>query len=333
MKYLRYLLFPFAFLYGLGVRLRHCLYNHQWFKSKQYPFPILCVGNLAVGGTGKTPMIEYLVRLIGENKVAILSRGYKRKTKGFVLADASSSVRTLGDEPFQYHQKFPLATVAVSESRQLGIETLLQSPHFKAILLDDAFQHRKVRAGFNLLLTAYPNRYSNDYLLPVGSLRDVRSRSQKAQAIIVTKCPTLSAEVQQQIIKELNPSPLQRVFFTSIKYSNSVQNEKESIPLEAFLKSYFTLVTGIANPTPLVDFLKKKEASFKHLAYSDHHHFSAKELAFLEQKGRILTTEKDFVRLKGALPELYYLPIETCFLNSKDQEAFDKMILSWIEGK
>ena len=118
MKYLRYLLFPFAFLYGLGVRLRHWLYNLQWFKSKQYPFPILCVGNLAVGGTGKTPMIEYLVRLIGENKVAILSRGYKRETKGFVLADASSSVRTLGDEPFQYHQKFPLATVAVSESRQ-----------------------------------------------------------------------------------------------------------------------------------------------------------------------------------------------------------------------
>ena len=144
---MRFLLFPFAILYGIAVRLRHFLYDRGGLHSKQYPFPTLCVGNLAVGGTGKTPMVEYLVRLLGEEQVAILSRGYRRKTKGFVLADASSTALTLGDEPFQYHRKFPKATVAVCESRQEGIERLLQNPHFRVILLDDAFQHRKVQAG------------------------------------------------------------------------------------------------------------------------------------------------------------------------------------------
>ena len=174
---MRFLLFPFAILYGLAVRLRHFLYDRGWLQSKQYPFPTLCVGNLAVGGTGKTPMVEYLVRLLGEEQVAILSRGYRRKTKGFVLADTSATALTLGDEPFQYHRKFSKATVAVCENRQEGIEQLLKHPNFQVILLDDAFQHRKVQAGLNLLLTSYSQLYTNDFLLPVGSLRDIRSRA------------------------------------------------------------------------------------------------------------------------------------------------------------
>ena len=186
---MRFLLLPFAILYGLGVRLRHFLYDRGWLSSKHYPFPILCVGNLAVGGTGKTPMVEYLVRLLGQEQVAILSRGYRRKTRGFVLADDSATAMTLGDEPYQYHRKFPRATVAVCESRQEGIERLLENPHFKYIILDDAFQHRKVQAGTNLLLTSYDKLYTQDFLLPVGSLRDIRSRARKAQIIIVTKCP------------------------------------------------------------------------------------------------------------------------------------------------
>ena len=314
---MRFLLLPFAILYGLGVRLRHFLYDRGWLSSKRYPFPILCVGNLAVGGTGKTPMVEYLVRLLGQEQVAILSRGYRRKTKGFVLADDSATVKTLGDEPYQYHRKFPRATIAVCESRQEGIERLLENPHFKYIILDDAFQHRKVQAGTNLLLTSYDKLYTQDFLLPVGSLRDIRSRARKAQIIIVTKCPELTQAEQEKIIQQLKPLPSQKVYFTTIAYSDRVYSHEDSQALKDFIATPFTLVTGIANPTPLVDFLDKQGASFEHLAYSDHHHFSNRELEFLRQKERILTTEKDYVRLEGALPTLYYLPIETQFLNDQ----------------
>ena len=314
---MRFLLLPFAILYGLGVRLRHFLYDRGWLSSKRYPFPILCVGNLAVGGTGKTPMVEYLVRLLGQEQVAVLSRGYRRKTKGFVLADDSATAMTLGDEPYQYHRKFPRATVAVCESRQEGIERLLENPHFKYIILDDAFQHRKVQAGTNLLLTSYGKLYTQDFLLPVGSLRDIRSRARKAQIIIVTKCPELTQAEQEKIIQQLKPLPSQKVYFTSIAYSDRVYSHEDSQALKDFIATPFTLVTGIANPTPLVDFLEKQGASFEHLAYSDHHHFSNRELEFLRQKRRILTTEKDYVRLKGALSTLYYLPIETQFLNDQ----------------
>ncbi len=314
---MRFLLLPFAILYGLGVRLRHFLYDRGWLSSKRYPFPILCVGNLAVGGTGKTPMVEYLVRLLGQEQVAILSRGYRRKTRGFVLADDSATAMTLGDEPYQYHRKFPRATVAVCESRQEGIERLLENPHFKYIILDDAFQHRKVQAGTNLLLTSYDKLYTQDFLLPVGSLRDIRSRARKAQIIIVTKCPELTQAEQEKIIQQLKPLPSQKVYFTSIAYSDRVYSHEDSQALKDFIATPFTLVTGIANPTPLVDFLEKQGASFEHLAYSDHHHFSNRELEFLRQKERILTTEKDYVRLEGALSTLYYLPIETQFLNDK----------------
>ena len=328
---MRFLLLPFAILYGLGVRLRHFLYDRGWLSSKCYPFPILCVGNLAVGGTGKTPMVEYLVRLLGQEQVAILSRGYRRKTRGFVLADDSATAMTLGDEPYQYHRKFPQATVAVCESRQEGIELLLENPHFKDIILDDAFQHRKVQAGTNLLLTSYDKLYTQDFLLPVGALRDIRSRAHKAQIILVTKCPDLSPAQQQEIVQKLKPLPSQKVFFTSIAYSDNVYSLEGSQTLRDFISSPFTLVTGIANPTPLVDFLKKQGVTFEHLAYSDHHHFSTKELHLLRQKGRILTTEKDFVRLEGSLPALYYLPIETRFLN--DKEDFDQIVLAMIDAK
>ena len=314
---MRFLLLPFAILYGLGVRLRHFLYDRGWLSSKRYPFPILCVGNLAVGGTGKTPMVEYLVRLLGQEQVAILSRGYRRKTKGFFLADDSATAMTLGDEPYQYHRKFPRATVAVCESRQEGIERLLENPHFKYIILDDAFQHRKVQAETNLLLTSYDKLYTQDFLLPVGSLRDIRSRARKAQIIIVTKCPELTQTEQEKIIQQLKPLPSQKLYFTTIAYSDRVYSHEDSQALKDFIATPFTLVTGIANPTPLVDFLEKQGASFEHLAYSDHHHFSNRELEFLRQKERILTTEKDYVRLEGALFTLYYLPIETQFLNDQ----------------
>ena len=314
---MRFLLLPFAILYGLGVRLRHFLYDRGWLSSKRYPFPILCVGNLAVGGTGKTPMVEYLVRLLGQEQVAILSRGYRRKTRGFVLADDSATAMTLGDEPYQYHRKFPRATVAVCESRQEGIERLLENPHFKYIILDDAFQHRKVQAGTNLLLTSYDKLYTQDFLLPVGSLRDIRSRARKAQIIIVTKCPELTQTEQEKIIQQLKPLPSQKVYFTTIAYSDRVYSHEDSQALKDFIATPFTLVTGIANPTPLVDFLEKQGASFEHLAYSDHHHFSNRELEFLRQKERILSTEKDYVRLEVALSTLYYLPIETQFLNDQ----------------
>ncbi|WP_394368706.1 MULTISPECIES: tetraacyldisaccharide 4'-kinase [Capnocytophaga] len=322
---IRPLLFPFAVLYGLIVRLRHWCYNVGIFKVHTFAVPTICVGNVAVGGTGKSPMVEYLIRQwIIKCRVGVLSRGYKRKSKGFVLAAGNSTVYDLGDEPFQFWKKFKDNIIlAVCGNRVEGIEQMLALPEPpEVIILDDAFQHRPVKAKINIVLTAYAQLFTDDWLLPMGRLRDVVSRVQQADIVVVTKCPpTLSVAERTAITQKLQQHTIAPIAFATIVYNQQVYGKEKLIPLEMFIQEPFTLVTGIANPKPLLSFLIDKDATFEHLNYPDHHHFTNKELEQLQSK-RILTTEKDYVRLQPHLQNLYYLPIAMQFLTPADEHIF-----------
>jgi tetraacyldisaccharide 4'-kinase len=314
MKFIRILLFPIVPIYYVITWMRNRFYDLGFFASKSYTFPVVCVGNLSAGGTGKTPMVEYLIRLLKTDyNLATLSRGYGRKSKGYVLAAAGITAKTLGDEPFQFYNKFKTAIqVAVDENRQHGIaklRALKNQPN--VIILDDAFQHRKVKASFNILLTTFSNLYSNDFVLPTGNLREPKSGAKRAQAIVVTKCPNNLPLARKQLIEaKLKQLAHQEVFFSSISYANEVIGKENTIPLSDL--STFTLVTGIANATPLVAFLKSEGLVFKHLEYSDHHNFSKTEIDTISKHKLIITTEKDYVRLvveHQMKSRLYYLPI------------------------
>lgn len=317
------------------MQLRNVLYDHGIKKSKAYDLPVIAVGNLSVGGTGKSPMIEYLIGLLKDSYwVASLSRGYKRSTRGFILLDGSESAKAVGDEPLQFKHKFPEVRVAVDENRRHGIEALLRTkPRPEVILLDDAYQHRKVRAGYYILLTAYADRYTKDLILPAGNLREPRAGAARADVVVVTKCPPeLSLKARQEIVRELDLEEHQKVFFSYIGYGEWIRNAEQSIRIEEWKDASFTLVTGIARPGPLVEFLKEKGLSFTHKAFPDHHNFSDAELKELRSHGRILTTEKDYMRLKAALApgQLYYLPIRTRFLN--EEQAFASGIREYVQA-
>ena len=332
MKLLRKILFPFIPLYYVVVFLRNKLYDWSFFKSKSYEFPLICVGNISVGGTGKTPMVEYLVSILNKNhQLAILSRGYGRVSKGFVIAGLQTTSKAIGDEPFQIFNKFKDVIVAVDSDRQNGLELLKQHhPSTDVILLDDAFQHRKVLAGFNILLTAYDQLYCNDYVLPTGNLREPKSGAKRAQLIVVTKCPENLSELDKTAItKRLNPASNQTVFFSSIQYSDTLISSDSSRALADLKGTYFTLVTGIANPTPLVKYLKNLGLDFEHLNYKDHHEFSISELEFIHSKPLVLTTEKDFSRLNPkAHNGLFYLPIQ---LTIDKAEEFERLVVSYVK--
>lgn len=332
MNLIRKILFPIVPIYQSVTWLRNWCFDKHIFKSKAYNFPIICVGNLSVGGTGKTPMIEYLVRLLKEDyNIATLSRGYKRNTKGFQIANENSSALTIGDEPFQFHQKFTDIVISVDSDRQNGIAELQkmeQSPDI--ILLDDAFQHRKVKAGFNILLTTYDKLYINDFSLPTGNLREPKSGAKRADVIVVTKCPnTLSSDEKNNIITLLKPHSKQDVFFSTINYSDTIYSIEDSKPIETLKKEQFTLVTGIANATPLLSFLNGQDFVFEHLNFKDHHEFTAAEIEKFNSKSLVLTTEKDFTRLRSGVNSsiLYYLPIEAEIL---EKEKFNKLVSQFV---
>ncbi len=332
MNFLRKILIPFSLLYGGITALRNLFYDKGWLDSKHYSTPIICVGNLSTGGTGKSPMIEFLIDFLkDEYQVAVLSRGYKRVTTGFKEVLKDSTVKEVGDEPLQFKQKFPTVTVAVCANRQEGIEKLKTKAD--VILLDDGFQHRKVKASTNILLTTFDNLYINDGLLPSGNLRESKKEARRADLIIVTKCPDKVAYAKLQEIQfNLNLLPHQKIYFSRIGYDKSIIGVSESIPLDYLENKSFTLVTGIANPKPLVDFLIKEGLNFENKKYPDHHHFSASEIKQLKEKEIILTTEKDFMRLQSRLEKfaIYYLPIKTLIL--KKQEPFLKeFIINEIE--
>ena len=332
MKFIRIILFPIVPIYFLVTWLRNWFYDKGILSSKSYEVPVICIGNLSTGGTGKTPTIEYLVRLLKNKKaIATLSRGYKRITEGFVLADEEATADSIGDEPYQFFRKFKDIKVAVDGNRQNGIEQLLSlDDKPEVVLLDDAYQHRKVKAGFNILLTAYYNLYSSDIVLPTGNLREPRAGANRADVVIVTKCPLdLSEAEKSKIASKLKVKPEQKLFFSHIDYSNEFVSKKGKLALHTLPN--FTLVTGIANATPLVEFLTNKNLKFNHIEYPDHYSFKPTDVEMLSKKGLIITTEKDYVRLshyESLEPNLYYLPIEVAIDRT---EEFNALINNFVD--
>jgi len=334
MKLLRKIFFPIVPVYYLISWFRNKLFDLNILRSRTYGVPVICVGNLSVGGTGKTPMIEYLIRLLRKDyPLATLSRGYKRNTSGFILATENSTVEEIGDEPYQYKYKFNDILVAVDADRQNGIEKLLElnnSPDI--VFLDDGFQHRKVKAGLNILLTPYHRLYVNDIVLPTGNLREPRGGANRADVIIVTKCPVdLTDENKSEITVKLNLKTNQNLFFSYINYDDKVINEQTSITLGKLKNREFSLITGIADSKPLVDFLNAKGLKFKHLNFKDHYSFTQKDINTLKSKKMLLTTEKDFMRLKDKMDtsKLFYLPIK---MEIDKENDFNNLIKQFLLG-
>ncbi|TDN87163.1 lipid-A-disaccharide kinase [Salegentibacter sp. 24] len=334
MKILRKMLFPFALLYGFITWSRNWLYNSGALSSKSYDLPIIGVGNLNTGGTGKSPMIEYLLEfLLPDFKVATLSRGYKRSTRGFKLLEGTETAGEVGDEPLQFKRKFREAIVAVDADRQNGIEKLLKE-NTEIMLLDDAFQHRKVKAGLDILLTAYGDLFVNDFMLPTGYLREPTVGAERAKIIVVTKCPSALTSREMEIIRrKLKLQNYQKLYFSFIAYGEEIISADTKMTLESLKNDKFTLVTGIANPKPLLNYLKEKDFDFKHLAFKDHHNFSEAEILELEKEPFLLTTEKDYVRLHKRMEAkaLFYLPVKTAFLNKEAE--FKREILKFVNKK
>lgn len=334
MNLLRKILFPFAILYGFITSIRNFLFDKGILKSYSFDTPIIAVGNLSVGGTGKTPQIEYLIRLLSPNyKVATLSRGYKRQSKGFILADSTSNAEILGDEPFQFYKKFNNIQVAVDADRKNGIEKLLSQPvKPEIILLDDAFQHRKVKAGFYILLTSYDDLYSDDYMLPTGNLRESRCGAKRANIIIVTKCPaTLSLDEQNKIAAKLKLESNQELYFSFIDYDELVYSDDKTMKVSEIKNVNKLLLAGIAKPNPFFAYLQSEND--EKLVFPDHHHFTENDINDIKNKSQnkiIITTEKDFVRLKGSIPneQLFYFPIRSSFLSASYN--FDKTITNYV---
>lgn len=328
MKFLRYILVPLVPVYWLVTWLRNCLYDVGILPSQDYEIPVICVGNLSTGGTGKTPMVENIIEILQPNyKIAVLSRGYKRKTKSYVLAKENSTVDELGDESFQIHKKFKDLIVAVDSDRRNGIKQLLNLKNPPdIIILDDAYQHRGVKAGLNILLTTFQNPYYGDVLLPTGNLREPKSGSKRADIIVVTKSPEKIKDAKLKAFRnDLKMQPSQKLFFSTItygdiKYTDIIERQQK-----------VTVVTGIANPKPFIKYLKSQGLIFEHLEFPDHHKFSQNDILELRQREFILTTEKDFVRLDGLIEKdkLQYVPIKTKVL---DGDIFQKEILQFIEN-
>lgn len=337
MKLLRFLLFPFSIIYDVITKVRNILFDLNVLKSTSFNIPVIAVGNLTVGGTGKTPQIEYLIRLLkSEYKVAVLSRGYKRKTEGFQLLNKSHSAEDVGDEPLQFFSKFDGVNVAVDANRTNGISELMSLVNPELALLDDAYQHRKVKAGFYVLLTKFDDLYCHDFLLPTGNLRENRRGANRADIVVVTKCPNQLSDFEMKSIeKKLKLLPNQKLFFSKIEYNENLLGGEEVISLSQ-LNEEFILVTGIAKPTSLLKYLKERDLSFTHLQFPDHHHFSEQDLSKIEAARKslksknkiVLTTEKDFVRLKGKIERLYYIEIHNSFLSN--QNDFDSSIKEFI---
>ncbi|RZT00096.1 tetraacyldisaccharide 4'-kinase [Aquimarina brevivitae] len=336
MNLLRKLLFPVVPIYWLVTWVRNKLYDWGIKKSVTYHLPIIAVGNLSVGGTGKTPMVEYLINLLSSSfKLATLSRGYGRNTKGFVLASTTSTTHTIGDEPMQFYTKHEEVQVAVDENRRRGITHLLALKNKpEVILLDDAYQHRKVKAGFYILLTSYDQLYCNDYVLPTGNLREPRSGANRADLVIVTKCPpNLLDQEKQRIEKALQLTTKQQLFFATIAYTSALQSGTLQKPLSFFKDTPFTLITGIANPKPLVAYYEHLGLKFTHINYPDHHNFSTKEIEKLKDAGTLVTTEKDYMRLSDHFSEgdLWYQSIAMQFMGEYSGRLFDEQILNVVK--
>lgn len=344
------LLFPIAIVYGIVLFIRNRFYDWGILKSSEFEIPIISVGNITVGGTGKTPHIEYLIKLLkSEYQIAALSRGYKRKTDGFILSTRESTDLEIGDEPRQIKQKYPEVNIAVDANRTEGINKLIRlKPEIEAILLDDAFQHRKVNPGLSILLTDYSRPIFKDFMLPLGNLRDNYLEKKRADVIIVTKCPKdLNSKKQNQITERLKLKPSQSIFFSTFKYGELIPVFSDSEKSNSITSKdiEILMVSGIANPTPLKEhILENISENIRVLEYSDHYSFKPSDFKHIEQTFNkissddkmIITTEKDAMRLQkfsniaGKLKNrIFYIPIHIEFLNQQS-EAFNKQIIEYV---
>ena len=341
---MRFLLLPISFLYHIVLTIRHKLYDWKLLKTTRFENPVICVGNLNLGGTGKTPHTEYLINLLkGTFRVATLSRGYGRKTKGFQLADAQSTCEDLGDEPLQYHRKYPEIAVGVDEDRVEGVTHLLWEQVVEVVLLDDAFQHRKIKAGLNILLTEFQHLYIDDFLFPAGTLRDVKSAAKRADMIVVSKSPKdLDETTKATIIAKLKPKTHQQVFFSTLEYGHFTPMNPAAGCLNAETAPSALLFCGIAHPKPLIDKLKTQFKNLEVVTFSDHHAYTEHDIRrILERYGQlageqkiIVTTEKDAARLTNSpylcqfeTTPLYVLPVSMRF---HEEEKFNEEILNYV---
>ncbi len=346
------LLAPFALIYGSVAYIRNKLYDWNVFRSTSFPQAVVCIGNLSMGGTGKTPHVEYLIRLLDKHntKCCTLSRGYGRKTKGFIEANKDTGYLEIGDEPSQYQAKFPNIPVYVCEKRVLGIKKIRKNNKNKkrTILLDDAFQHRSVKAGLNIMLTDYHRIYTRNYVFPMGNLREFRFGVRRADIIIITKTgPVLSPITRKMILDEIKPKPHQKVYFSFIKYNNLTP--LPGISKQEYKKSINTilLLAGIANPYPLEYHLRKDCYELQTIKFPDHYQFKVQDIKMLlerfdnvfSQNKIIVTTEKDAMRLQQ--PEIlkllegypvFYVPIRIKF-HDEDGNLFDQQVLDYIRSE
>ncbi|HRN16400.1 MAG TPA: tetraacyldisaccharide 4'-kinase [Xylanibacter oryzae] len=342
-------LLPISWLYGIGVSIRNFLFNIGILKSRSFDIPIISVGNITVGGTGKTPHVEYLIRLLKDNfNIAVLSRGYKRKSKEFILADDDTEMSMIGDEPYQMKQKFPNITVAVDKDRCHGIEQICGNNSTKktdVILLDDAYQHRYVKAGINILLVDYHRMLSSDKLLPAGRLRESEDGKSRADMVIITKCPSDLKPMEFRVItKAMDLYPYQQLFFTTLIYKDLMPiYEGESKSIESISEDNILLLTGIASPQQILEDLKPYMKNINQMTYQDHHLFTDKDVEDLNNRYSalpspkiIITTEKDATRIKGleGLSEevkrnIYTLPIEVKFM-LEQKDTFNENIIGYV---
>jgi len=345
----RLLLYPFSLIYRLITGVRNWLYDRNFFKSERFDIPVIAVGNLSTGGTGKTPHVEYLIRLLSaKHKVATLSRGYGRKTKGFLAGDRFSTSREIGDEPLQFANKFSDVRVCVDENRVHGIKEITHRyPDVDVILLDDAFQHRAVKPGLSILLTDYYQLYSEDFLLPSGNLREPISAAHRADIIIITKTRKVYSPItHQRLIESLKPLPHQSLYLSYINYGQITPLHKKNCALRQGKKiNTIFMFAGVANTYPLEEFLKSHCVELISLTFSDHHCYAAKDIHKIRQTWEniytrnklLVTTEKDVMRLKNPdiwdlvvnLP-IHYVPIEVGFHETGNQ-TFDQQILDYVE--
>ena len=307
--------------------LRNKFYDFGLLKSFSFEIPVISVGNLAVGGTGKTPMVEFLIKKFSDKyNIGVLSRGYKRKTRGFIIASEKDDANTIGDEPFQYYTKFKNIKVAVDKKRKRGIKKLINIG-VNMVILDDAFQHRKVIPTYSILLSDYSNLYFNDYLLPRGNLRESKSGYKRADTIIITKCPeNLSENNRQYLIERINLKYNQHIFFSKIKYSDELFSADNSIDISKLSNQKVDVITGIVNSKNLIKHLEKKGLLINHFKYPDHYDYKQKDILKLNDNF-IITTEKDYTKLrKFNIENLYYLPIRM-------EVSAEKTLMEKIEEK
>ncbi len=343
----RLLLLPFSLLYGIAVSLRNALYRIGVLKSVRFNIPVISVGNLSVGGAGKSPHIEYLIRWLDQYlEVAVLSRGYGRKTRGYRAVSVVDSALEVGDEPLQFKRKFPHVPISVSESRVLGIPELVRrNPECQCILLDDAFQHLAVVPGLNILLTEYSRPFTRDWLLPAGRLREGRNSYRRADLIIVTKCPPeLTQQQRAALSEEINPLPRQRVFFSRYHYEEPYDLLRPDVRCPLDPQADALLVSAIAHTDYLMDYLARRLRSVYAFEFTDHHYFTESDLEDVRRRFEalshtpkiVLTTEKDATRLepyadylwKHQLP-VYVLPIRVVF-DREDEAAFQEEVKRFL---